>query len=640
MRNRVLGIAFLLSPFISFSQVLFTYGNHKADAKDFLRAFNKNNEQPVANKQQLMREYLDAYISSRLKIQQAYDLRFDTLPQVLSEVENLRGQIIENYMADPSAIDKMAKEAFTRSQKDIHAAHIFIADNGDTVAMNKKLSSVLAQLQKGTDFLAVAQQLSDDPAAKQNKGDLNYITVFTLPYEFENIVYNTPVGKYSKAYRSMAGYHIFKNIQERKALGKIKIQQILLAFPPGSNEAGKAVVARLADSLYKRIQAGEDFGKLAAQFSNDNISSNAEGIVPEIIVGQYDPSFEKNIWALPDGTVSKPFVSAYGYHIVKAISRTPIVTNANDSANNMDLKYKVAADDRWKSARDFIYTSVKNKAGLSKLYTNDAVLWALSDSLLEYKPAGIGRAMTAESPLYKLGDSTLTVTEWVQYAQMNRFRTDRNGLKSYPALMDEFVKNSLYQYYRQHLEEYNDEFRIQMNEFKDGNIFFEIMQQEVWNKAAVDSVALLSLFEKNKSQYDWKQSADAVLFYCADEATAKSIAEKVKQKPADWRKIAEAMNDRVIIDSGRFEWPQIPGLDKITPTANLTTAAVVNPNDNTASFAHILKVYTASSPRTFEQAKGLVMNDYQQILEEKWISELKKKYPVTIDEKVFSDISK
>jgi len=640
MRNRILSIAFLLSPFISFSQVLFTYGNHKADAKDFVRAFTKNNEQPVANKQQLMQEYLDAYISSRLKIQQAYDLRFDTLPQVVSEVENLRAQIIENYMADPSAIDRLAKEAFTRSQKDIHVAHIYIADNGDTIAMNKKLSSVLAQLQKGTDFLSVAQQLSDDPAAKQNKGDLNYITVFTLPYEFENIVYNTAAGKYSKPYRSMAGYHIFKNLGERKALGKIKIQQILLAFPPNSNDAGKANVAKLADSLYKRIQAGENFGKLAAQFSNDNISSSAEGMVPEITVGQYDPSFEKIIWSLQDGTVSKPIASAYGYHIVKTISHTPIVTKANDSANNQDLKYKVTADDRWKSARDFIYTTVKTKAGLSKLYTSDAVLWALSDSLLEYKSAGIGRAMNLTSPLYKIGDSTLTVTDWLHYAQMNRFRTDRNGLKSYPVLMDEFVKNVLYQYYRQHLEEYNDDFRIQMSEFKDGNIFFEIMQQQVWNKAAVDSAALLSLFEKNKSQYDWKQSADAVLFYCADEATAKAIADKVKQKPADWRKIAEAMNDRVIIDSGRFEWPQIPGLDKKTPTPNLTTAPVVNTNDNTASFAHILKVYTASTPRTFEQAKGLVMNDYQQILEEKWINELKKKYPVTIDEKMFADISK
>jgi len=32
------------------AQTLFTYGNNKVDAKDFLRAYNKNNTQPVTNK--------------------------------------------------------------------------------------------------------------------------------------------------------------------------------------------------------------------------------------------------------------------------------------------------------------------------------------------------------------------------------------------------------------------------------------------------------------------------------------------------------------------------------------------------------------------------------------------------------------
>ena len=89
----------------------------------------------------------------------------------------------------------------------------------DTTAAKKKLNEVVKRLAKGEDFLAVAQQFSDDPSAKTNKGDLNYITVFTLPYEFENIIYSTAAGKYSKPYLSKAGYHIFKNLGERKAVG-------------------------------------------------------------------------------------------------------------------------------------------------------------------------------------------------------------------------------------------------------------------------------------------------------------------------------------------------------------------------------------------------------------------------------------
>ena len=41
---------------------------------------------------------------------------------------------------------------------------------------------------------------------------------------------------------------------------------------------------------------------------------------------------------------------------------------------------------------------------------------------------------------------------------------------------------------------------IQMNEFRDGNLFFEIMQQEIWNKTQNDSTALLALYEKNKDE--------------------------------------------------------------------------------------------------------------------------------------------
>ena len=111
----------------AFSQTLFTYGKYKAEAPDFLRAFNKNNQLPASEKEKAMKEYLDLYINSRLKIREAYDRGYDTLPHIKNEIENLRNQVIENYMSDPDAINRMTREAFQRSQKDIHVAHIFIS---------------------------------------------------------------------------------------------------------------------------------------------------------------------------------------------------------------------------------------------------------------------------------------------------------------------------------------------------------------------------------------------------------------------------------------------------------------------------------------------------------------------------------
>jgi len=629
------------------AQTLFTYGKYTADAKEFLRAFNKNNTQPVAGKARAISDYLDLYIRSRLKIQEAYERKYDTLPQIKTEVENLRTQIAENYMTDPEMATRLTKEAFQRSLKDIHVAHIFISYRNatgvmDTLAAQKKRDEVWQRLQKGDDFLQVAQQNSDDPSSKNNKGDLGYITVLTLPYEFENVIYNTPAGKYSSFVRSKTGYHIFKNLGERKAVGKIKAQQILLAIPPGSDEAAKKEIAARADSLYKKITAGENFNRLASAFSNDYISAAAGGVLPDIGVGQFDPLFENVLWSLPkDGAVSKPFLTEHGWHILKRISLKPVITDANDKSNMQDLQQKIMTDNRWKSSRDFIYKQVIAKPGYKKYTYDDAALWAMSDSVLDLKPMlPAGRTIIATTPLFSLGNTIYDATAWVNYANTYRYKQDGTGPKPHEQVREEWVKFAMINYYKDHLEDYSEEFRNQMQEFKDGNLFFEIMQQEIWNKAQSDSAALLELYEKNKTSYLWKQSADAVVFFCSDETIAKTAFGELKKDPAGWRKVADKYTEKIVVDSSRYEWSQLPNLNNNTPKAGMITTPVLNKTDNTASFAYIVKVYPQPSQRSFNEAKGLVINDYQEELEKNWNEALNKKFPVVIDQKVLAAISK
>ncbi|RYZ21624.1 MAG: hypothetical protein EOP49_46950, partial [Sphingobacteriales bacterium] len=281
-----------------------------------------------------------------------------------------------------------------------------------------------------------------------------------MPYEFENILYSTTVGHYSKPYSSKAGYHIFKNISERKALGKMKVQQILLAFPPDANEGTRNKIARLADSLYQQINKGADFGKLAASFSNDYASAAREGNTPDISVGQYEPSFEKAIWALPkDGAVSKPFLTAHGYHIAKRVALVPVVSDATNKENNDALEAKVKADDRWKTVKDFIYTKVKSKPGLRLAPYTNAALWSATDSLLAGQTP---KNFDQQTELFRIGNNIYRLSDWMQYVQMYRYMPGGAATKPYPVLMEEFSNNSMFQYYRDHLEDYNQEFAYQM----------------------------------------------------------------------------------------------------------------------------------------------------------------------------------
>ena len=94
----------------------------------------------------------------------------------------------------------------------------------------------------------------------------------------------------------------------------------------------------------------------------------------------------------------------------------------------------------------------------------------------------------------------------------------------------------------------------------------------------------------------------------------------------------------MIADSGRYELSQLPVADRTNFTENTTTARVKNTNDNTYTFNYIMKMYREPGQRSFEDARGKVISDYQQVLEEKWIASLRKKYPVKVSDTVFESI--
>lgn len=630
---------------VASSQTLFTYGNYSADAKDFLRAFNKNNTVTSANKAQAMRDYLDLYFTSRLKVKEAYERHYDTLTQIKTDIENLRSQIIENYLNDPEMTNKLLNEAFQRSQKDIHIGHIFISFANkvgvtDTTAAGKTINEIYEKLKKGGDFFKLAQEYSSDPAAKTNKGDIGFITVFTLPYEFENIVYKTSAGKFTEPYKSKIGYHIFKNLGERKALGKVKAAQILLAFPPGANDAAKKKLATLADSLYQRLLKGDDMAKLATQFSNDYVSAASGGRIPDFGVGEYDPKFEKVIFALKNGQISKPFLTTHGYHIVKRIGSIPVITDPKNKTYMDELKGKLNTSDRIQFAKNAVIEKALKQIPFKKYSYSENELMVLSDSILDNKKLASPVSITRLTPLFSIGDQVYTVDNFITYAQTWRYKADGTGVKPFQQVMNEFTHNKAEEYYRAHLEDFNPDFRNQMEEFKDGNLFFEIMQREIWSKAQGDTAALETYYAKNKERYNWKQSADAIIFFCSDENSEKTLYNQVKKDPSAWKTTSDALAEKVVADSSRYEFEQIPNAGPVSLQAGAVTSPVINKTDGTVSFAYILKTYPANLPRNFADAKGLVINDYQAELEKQWVEQLKKKYPVKIDEKVWQQISK
>src|SRR6187399_648709 len=598
------------------AQTLFTYADKSVSASEYTKAFNKVYPAPVLNKATRMRQYLDLYINSKLKIHEATLRGYDTMPGFVEEYTALRNQVIENYMNDTESMNAMVSEAFKRSQKDIKVQHIFIpytigVNYSDSPVVKLKIQEAYMELQSGKSFDDVALKFSADPSVAQNKGHLGYITVFSLPYQFENVIYNLAPGKFSAPYRSNSGYHIFKNLAERKAVGRIKVSQILIAVPPGSDSTAKKKLAVLADSIYNRLQKGDDFGKLATAFSNDVVSSASNGSMPEFGLGTFDPTFEAVAFSLlKNGAISKPFLTNHGYHIIKRTSLTP--PNTVKNKKNLDIiRSLVEKDSRANVAKDKLYHKILAQTRFKQFNVDQVMLQMYLDSVMASRAPSSGNPVNKSTALFSVGVSTMIVNDLLTYSATNRFKPDGSGAKPFHELNEEFKRNSVMDYYRAHLEEYSEEFNTQMKELKDGNLFFDIMMREVWSNAQSDTAGQRAFYEQNKSKYKWNYSADAVIFYCGDSTTARSFRNSLVKDKTKWRSLQENFSDRITLDSSRFEITKIPGAIKTTAKAGTITNIVKNKDDNSASFALIFKIYPTPAQKTFADARGDVVSNFQ-----------------------------
>jgi peptidyl-prolyl cis-trans isomerase SurA len=235
-------------------------------------------------------------------------------------------------------------------------------------------------------------------------------------------------------------------------------------------------------------------------------------------------------------------------------------------------------------------------------------------------------------------------SDWLNFVKDYRLNPDVYKGESNRELFDKYVSTTTMEYYRNHLEEYDADFRFQLQEFKEGNMLFEAMERNVWSKATADSPGLRRYYDAKQAGYDapkyqWGESADVVLFNATDRPTGDAAAEALKQGKG-WRDLAAEREANLQADSGRYELAQLQLAAGITARPGLITVPVSAGNDNTVSFMQFIRTYPAGGRRTFEEAKGLVINDYQGHLEEQWIAELKKKYPVKVNEAVWQAVKK
>ncbi|MBT8302929.1 MAG: peptidylprolyl isomerase [Bacteroidia bacterium] len=641
MKNFALIFLFVIySLHCSFAQmsnadVLFTVDDEPVYVDEFKRVYKKNLDLVKDETQKDIDNYLELFINYKLKLKEAHLLGLHETSKYKKEFASYRRQLAKNYLTDIEVTEALINEAYDRTVNEIRASHILIrvpenAPTKDTIAAYNKLLKARNEILAGEDFEVVARRYSEDPTAQENGGDLGFFGGFGMVYDFEDAAYNTAVGDVSNPFRTKFGFHIVKKTDMRKSSGKLSVAHIMIANKKEEDSLKQDPEDRIND-IHKKLMQGETFETLAKQFSEDKASAKKGGLLNKFGKGQLSSSaFEDAAFGLKEkGDISQPINSDFGWHIIKLIDKHPV---ASFEEMKSQLESRIKRGSRSKIITSAFKNKLKEKYDLKiNKESVDYFNSILNENFYE-RSWEIPKDLDSLGTLTRLGKNTLTYGDFAKY--LLRSQRKSNSKKPFMDLVrdmqDEFLGDQVLRYYEDNLEEENEEFKIIVEEYRDGLLLFDLMESEVWNAAKKDSVGLQEYFAKNSDNYILPTRIIATVASSNNENVIKKVG-KYFEKGWDEDKIKKAVNKKgkldVIFTMGTME----RGHQALPNDVEFKkgVSPVYKHNDGFV----VVKVDGIEESRTqsFEEAKGKLNGDFQAQVEIDWLSSLRDKFQVSIN---------
>lgn len=180
-----------------------------------------------------------------------------------------------------------------------------------------------------------------------------------------------------------------------------------------------------------------------------------------------------------------------------------------------------------------------------------------------------------------------------------------------------------------------------IREYYEGLLLYEISNKLVWDKAAKDEAGLAQYFKKNSKKYAWDEPRfKGMAYHVKDAADVEAVKQCVKKlKFEDW---AEALRTtfnsdsiiRIRVEKGIFRKGDNALVDSAVFKKDTVVTKVKDyPID--AVYGKILK----KGPEDYTDVRGLVVSDYQDQLERKWVADLRRRYTFSVNNDVLKTVN-
>lgn len=651
--------------------VLATVGGEKVLYEDVERAFQKNLSRRDTPFSKVPRdtalEFLQLYTNYRLKVASARERGVDKDPAVAQDIANNRKLLSETFFFDKAVADARVAELTRRRTREMKVAIILCAvtpkgaSQWDSVASLKKAMAVVQLLNNGADFEKLARDSSDDKETGANGGVLPWLSGGTIIKVVEDEAYEVPVGSYSKTpVHSRFGYFIVK-VLDSQPRQVVKFRHILLT--PSDSRDSVATIA-MADSLVsilkmpsnkqasalsaRGIAMKEDaFTELAKAYSDDKASAPKGGFLGsaysrsgglEAGGTRLVPAFEEAVFALKDGQVSNKVRTIYGWHIIiRDSTRWSDEQMERDNARRTYRRLYYEEDKRrildslrtaygygWNTA-----TYTQFRANVDSTKTTQDTTWLASI------PANM-----MSQVLYTTPSGPYTVA---MFTDSLRRRLDMRGYTLNTAGLERAVNkmtdNAVIEQATVGLERRYPEFDALMREFNDGILLFKVEEQEVWSKLKFDTTDARAYYDTTKSRWLTETGYAISEIYCITDKDANDVRSQLKSG-ADFATLAAARTQREGLREKQGKlgtlYPKTSKLAQIAVDSQAVAGSIIGPFSYERGFS-VLRVDGIEPPRvkTFEEALPDLAPAYQDALQkrltETWLSDVRQRFPVTID---------
>jgi len=571
------------------------------------------------------RAFLDQYVNFRLKVRAARDAGLDTLSSIQRDVQSYRQELARPGLLREEVYEPVVKTLYERRNQAVDVSHILIrtSSDRDTLSAYRTAQTIADSLEQGVPFAELAYRNSEDPSARKEgsrgyEGRLGYIRAGQIVPAFEDRMYAVVPGEVSDVFRTKYGYHILKVHDRRPAQRPVRLSHIL------RRPSGDASPRQFLDSLRTVIQRGDlSFAAAAKKHSEDRKSSPKGGKLGEVNPQGLPESLREAVAELDSvGAMSDVVQSRFGYHLLKLTGRQEKRTfkERYDA-----LKKKVADQPRVEQRKTAFAEDVRTEEGSSVDTARilNAARTSSVDSLARPLLALTDSSAGSVRPVATLGDSTYTLTQMAQHLT----QTDGGAQMTIGGLIDSFLNEKAIDYAVTRRTQRDPSLAQQMKKYREGALLFRYMQDSVWTAAAQNTAGLHATYRKNRDQYQFPNRVRTVVLRAPDDSLLHPYETAYDDGRSIRATVATATEDSLVSADTIFVTDDSP--EVYQPVRSVDDLGSVGPTAEDNEWLFMIRD-TRLPPRTkhFSEARSSVVQDHQEVYEQKVIQRLRERYEV------------